>query len=54
MIEEVRRARPISALEIQNDIVYGPGAGRGRNDPFMTLPDDRRPQQLLPLIRVEF
>jgi hypothetical protein len=54
MIQEVRRARPISALDIQNDIVYGPGGGRGRNNPFMTLPDDRRPQQLLPLIRVEF
>ena len=56
MIEEVRRARPIPDLQIQNDIIYGPGSPqRGANDPFRPLPgDDRSMPQLMPLIRIEF
>ena len=53
MIEEVRRARPITDLDIQQDIMYGPGRGAG--NPFMTTPaDDRRDPQMMPLIRIEF
>jgi hypothetical protein len=53
MMAEVRRARPISDLDIQQDILYGPG--RGAANPFMTLPtDDRRDPQVMPLIRIEF
>ena len=53
MIEEVRRARPISQADIQMDIMYGPG--RGSANIFGPSPgDDRQPQTMMPLIRVEF
>jgi hypothetical protein len=53
MMQEVRRARPLSVADIQQDIMFGPG--RGPANPFMTLPgDNRQPQQMMPLIRLEF
>lgn len=53
MMEEVRRARPLSEASRQEDLIYGPGGGRQFDFSNPGRPEER-PAPIVPLFRINF